>query len=406
MNMLQRIFQSCLLTIVIIVTACVLRTTCIETNGVDLYKHLFENGTYTSAVRPLKNDSTVLNVIVKFLLRGISEFNEVSGQLSTAMALDLRWKDEFIHWNPKTEFPVKTLVLPEDNVWVPRLSLVNPTDRIVLFEEDPFSVRIYPDGSIIWLQGGTIHSKCRPNVYKYPFDVHTCTITVVPLNYVSWEINLIPDIDNVMLNNFGEWEMIGTEVENFTFSFFSAVNLHMTIKRKPEFALYSILLPIMSLGILNACVFLLPVESGERVSYGITVLLSFAVFLTIINGMMPKNSSPVPVLCYVLTTMMAASGLIMFFVILGLRCFYQDASLPVPKYLLRLSCKRVRSLEINGIISDAAIPMVPRDNSNCIELQEITWQDVSHSLDVIFFRLFMALFGVILIVYLVIIIIL
>jgi hypothetical protein len=55
---------------------------------------------------------------------------------------------------------------------------------------------------------------------------------------------------------------------------------HIAIKRRATFALLNLILPIFTMGILNLFVFLLPAESGERVGYAITVLLSIAVPVT------------------------------------------------------------------------------------------------------------------------------
>lgn len=95
------------------------------------------------------------------------------------------------------------------------------------------------------------------------------------------------------------------------------------IKRRPEFSILNTCIPIICLGILNACVFLIPPESGERVSFAITVLLSFAVFMTIFSSILPKNSDPVPILSYILMFMMIESGIIVVLTIIGLRIFYR-----------------------------------------------------------------------------------
>lgn len=42
--------------------------------------------------------------------------------------------------------------------------------------------------------------------------------------------------------------------------------------------------------------FILPQESGEKISLGITVLLSYVVFMLMVAETVPKNSDTIPIL--------------------------------------------------------------------------------------------------------------
>ena len=68
------------------------------------------------------------------------------------------------------------------------------------------------------------------------------------------------------------------------------------LKRKPLFYILNILLPCVMLSILQLSVFLVPPAAGEKVSLGVTVLLSFTVFLLMVSDNMPQTSISVPVM--------------------------------------------------------------------------------------------------------------
>ncbi|XP_062615149.1 CHRNA7-FAM7A fusion protein-like [Saccostrea cucullata] len=51
-------------------------------------------------------------------------------------------------------------------------------------------------------------------------------------------------------------------------------------------------MPIILMEILQMFVFLLPENSGDRVSFSVTILLSIAVYLTIVSEQIPKSSEP------------------------------------------------------------------------------------------------------------------
>ena len=70
----------------------------------------------------------------------------------------------------------------------------------------------------------------------------------------------------------------------------------MHLKRKPLFYVLNIILPCVMLSILQLMVFLVPPSAGEKVSLGVTVLLSFTVFLLMVSDNMPQTSLYIPLL--------------------------------------------------------------------------------------------------------------
>ncbi|KAK3089716.1 hypothetical protein FSP39_005847 [Pinctada imbricata] len=252
------------------------------------------------------------------------------------MAVDFRWKDPGLAWNLSQYGNISTLILPDSSIWKPSIALANPVDRSLLFPEDDFDVRVYFTGDVIWIMAGTVSTMCKPFVKYYPFDVHTCSIKLFPMSHTLREIQLTPTLKMDVFDNFGQWNLFNERVHTEILDVFSLASFDFSIKRRPEFSLLSLCIPILFLGVLNSCVFLIPPDSGERISYAITVLLSFAVFMTIISANMPKNSDPVPVLCYVLMVMMTESGVIVILTIYGLRLHFRTEKRPIPR-LLRLT---------------------------------------------------------------------
>ena len=57
-----------------------------------------------------------------------------------------------------------------------------------------------------------------------------------------------------------------------------------------------ILLPCIMLSFVLLMIFLLPAESGEKVSLGVSILVSFSLFLIIVAEQVPDTSDAVPVM--------------------------------------------------------------------------------------------------------------
>jgi len=97
----------------------------------------------------------------------------------------------------------------------------------------------------------------------------------------------------------GQWIVIGTEVqrqtENETADDYTSLVFIMYLRRKPLYYVFNLVLPSVILAMLALLVFILPPEAGEKMSLGITVLLSFTVFQLLVADSMPKTSEYIPV---------------------------------------------------------------------------------------------------------------
>lgn len=72
------------------------------------------------------------------------------------------------------------------------------------------------------------------------------------------------------------------------------VTFYLKIRRKPLFYILSVLFPCMLTSSVAILAFLLPPESGEKVSLNVTILLSLAVFLLMISDQLPASSDHFP----------------------------------------------------------------------------------------------------------------
>ena len=70
----------------------------------------------------------------------------------------------------------------------------------------------------------------------------------------------------------------------------------ITIKRKPLFYLFNLVVPCMIILSMILLGFFLPPESGERITLSITILLAMAVFLQLVGESLPRNSETIPLL--------------------------------------------------------------------------------------------------------------
>lgn len=100
---------------------------------------------------------------------------------------------------------------------------------------------------------------------------------------LSMIANLITYINRYVEN--GEWVLLGVRSQRNVMTYdccegkFPDVTYHLELRRRTLFYLMNFILPCVLIAVLTLLVFLLPPESGERMSFGVTVLLSFTILL-------------------------------------------------------------------------------------------------------------------------------
>ena len=169
-----------------------------------------------------------------------------------------------------------------------------------------FRAGIDHDGSVQWVPGGKFITSCQLDITLYPFDSQCCEMDFVDWTYDGRFVNLVNGTKEISLDVYkkhGEWDIVNTKSTKLDQYFdsdpgipFPTVKFILELKRKPRFYMINVVAPCILMSILALMVFYLPPDSGEKVSLGITVLLSFSVFLLLIAENVPKTSEYVPLI--------------------------------------------------------------------------------------------------------------
>ncbi|XP_061195749.1 neuronal acetylcholine receptor subunit alpha-7-like [Saccostrea echinata] len=260
---------------------------------------LFEN--YSSMIKPRKNKSESVHVSFYFSINSVHEVEERLQYISFFGWCNVQWYDEFLTWNETQHSGLKMISVPYQNVWTPDISMWYTEENVHGLEPHPY-VTVNSNGHVIWYPGGKIILSCDIKVSRFPFDEQCCKIIVGAWQITDWVQKLVPksrtsDDANIISQN-GEWifmKFTFTEVYNAEFHLTTVVyELHF--KRRYLYIILTIFIPIIILAVLNSLTFFVPVHSGERITYSLTLFLTFTVFLTLFEETMPRNSTDVPYL--------------------------------------------------------------------------------------------------------------
>lgn len=370
---------------------------------------------YNTDVRPTNDQFSAINVTVTAYIKSIQEFDEVQEKFSFVGAMMATWNDENMVWNPQNYGGVYQVSVAYKNVWVPDLILSSPSEAVNTLGKSWNKIRYYYFGLAVWVPVDLIESTCSVNVKNYPFDTQKCVTSFNSMGNDVNEVVLTPgqsEFDFSVYQENSLWSIAKSEVSVQIVGGSSQLDLILYLKRKPSFVIINVVLPILFLSLLNVLVFVLVPESGERVSYCVTVLLAIAVFMTIVSDMLPRSSEPVPIISYKLMVDMIISSLIVVVTVLNLRVYNTDKMKPIPKWLASmyncLSCKRctntkVFALKKQTVLTDNSVKIKAmtlteqssrnefRHLSEALErVDSVTWKQISYMIDWISFLLFSA----------------
>ena len=369
---------------------------------------------YNVDVRPVQNQTLPVNVSVMMLAQSITEFDEVNQLFGYVCGLRILWTDERLIWNPVMYGGLTTFAKPLKDVWYPDMVLSNPSDDVEGIASLWNKVRVFANGQVVWLPANKVKSLCAVNIWNYPYDTHVCETSFTAISFIPSEVVFIqssPTVDMTMFQENGIWEVTDTKTSShITTTQQSIITFTFHLKRRPAFLIINVILPIQFLGLLNVLVFLLVPESGERISYCLTVLLSIAVFMTIIGDMLPRSSEPVPIISFKLLIDMVISSVIVLVTILNLRIYHREGNKTVPNtlqtmYRFLMCSGRQRQRRTIDVLDDVQVtdkdlpnaktdgghPEVSkRSRSPGTSPTPVTWKNVSHMLDWLAFTFFTA----------------
>lgn len=286
---------------------------------------------YNKDIIPVVNDSEPLDLLVHSFLFHIKSFEEVQESITVSISLRLDWTDDSLSWDPNNYGGKQQIYISSDKIWTPSMILGTTAGEMdTIGRNQGINVLVSYNGVVSFRPGGTLEAICPTDVSNFPFDTQTCMLKFVPRGYSASAIKLKTSLDYVsgsFFHTHPDWTISSNKTiifkENKDFNV-ESYRVRLTITRHPTYYALIIIVPTMLFCLLNPLVFLLPIESGERISLAMTILLSYVVFLTLVSDSMPAKSNP---MCYLLVTMTAVivvSGLMVGLSIISVMFYFRD----------------------------------------------------------------------------------
>ncbi|KAI0212196.1 Neuronal acetylcholine receptor subunit beta-3, partial [Lamellibrachia satsuma] len=170
--------------------------------------------------------------------------------------------------------------------------------------DNKYRVQVHANGLVVWMPGVKFRTTCKVDLTNFPFDTQTCYINITSWLYPTHLVHLNVGGDTVKLDYLksnGAWDVEKATASRFTIEThigsMSVISCAVELRRKPKYYIMHLIMPAVTMSSVSIFVFALPVESGEKISLGISVLLSYSVISLLVADNMPTNGDAIPVLC-------------------------------------------------------------------------------------------------------------
>ncbi|XP_042890198.1 neuronal acetylcholine receptor subunit alpha-10-like [Penaeus japonicus] len=290
-----------------------------DENEYRLTRYLMAN--YDPSVRPARNSSEALSVVFGLSLHSIIDVDEKNQILTTNCWLTQIWTDSHLTWNASDFGGINVIRVPFMRVWKPDIILYNNADAQYTSATINTNVIVTATGQVTWLSHGIYRSSCDMNVEYFPFDIQSCKMKWASWTYDGYQLDLNKQMDDGDMSNYqtnGEFDLVEfTAAKNITFYSccpepYPDITFTIKLRRRPMFYVFNLILPCVLINGIALLVFYVPSESGEKVTLGISALLSMTVFLmTIRESLPPTEKTPLISMYYGVTICLVsfASGM-------------------------------------------------------------------------------------------------
>ncbi|XP_021358060.1 neuronal acetylcholine receptor subunit alpha-3-like [Mizuhopecten yessoensis] len=375
-----------------------------STDELTLRNLMFATATYHRLIRP----ADVMTAKVGISLISINDLSMVDQSMSVTGWLTVEWEDTRLTWTAASYSNVDHFYAIDKEIWKPELFIDNSVDDVSILQDDNLLFRVADTGKVDWEMPQIFVTSCTIDTTYYPFDTQECAIDVTSWAYTKEELELTHLRDKVNVEDLGEngeWTYTNSRIEtssivettaNGIVETFSLLKFVVVLTRRHDFYLTNVILPVVLSSFLVVLVFVLPVDSGEKVSYALTVLLALAVLLTLIADSMPNTSLNVSILSVYLAFTLIMAVLAVGLSVLVLRMHHTDPAEPVPAWLQSMTgglfarfgcwrgcccCPKDNRVEVINKRSDGADTAQNEAGQNTETLPSYSWTEVSAIFD-------------------------
>ncbi|XP_019620656.1 PREDICTED: neuronal acetylcholine receptor subunit alpha-6-like [Branchiostoma belcheri] len=294
--------------------------------------------------------------------------------------LQLIWNDRRLQWQNSRYSDVDEIRVSDDKLWRPALALANNADPEFEGFKSSAGARVFRNGDVVWDISQILKTTCEHNARNFPFDDMECSACIANEEQRKDEVLRCLERDHAHSSRVDlaycdvdtfirvdewntEWEIEEEEEGNFTLA---CIKLHM--RRDPTYHMCTAIAPSSFLALLMSVTFLLPLDTGGRLGYAMTIFLSMIVTLVFITEIVPAEES-LPVIAVVVLIYICMMALWMLLAVFTTRLSQKKGKMPrwaralFLRHLARLLLLGDLSKNMRGAVEPESISVDSTDKS-------------------------------------------
>jgi len=223
---------------------------------------------------------------------------------------------------------------------------------------------------------------CDVNIQYFPFDEQTCTMTYYAADesITSLELDHYLGVDMSEYTENPSWKVVAATRKRYIKDNNWYVDIQFKLQRRANFALFTLVAPLVMLAFLNISVFLVPINSGEKGSFSITIFLSYGIFFTVVSDTLPQNSLQISYFVLFISILLCLSVVSVFYTVLQAKLVATLGHKKCPITCLR----KTRTFQNRVAPIDHYIETGVTEDDD-----EYTWEQFLSQLDTYFFVTFL-----------------
>ena len=233
------------------------------------------------------NEFGSLRIFFTLSLRQIISLDERQQVLTTSLYLLLKWNDPRLMWDPNTYNQIEKITVPASSFWLPDLAIMNAVtastgSNLITYPSNQNLVITNNGNCYLTLSLPTQQTRCKLDVFKYPFDTQICNITIGSwINnkddidffvneeqfyndemYVQHPIWLLKDIKKADINDGERFMLFNEDLKDKNDELTSNdIDFVFTIKRNPLYIMINGIFPCLILNCVILIAYALPFSS-------------------------------------------------------------------------------------------------------------------------------------------------
>ncbi|XP_034567335.1 5-hydroxytryptamine receptor 3A-like [Notolabrus celidotus] len=237
-----------------------------------------------------QNDNCTQTIRVPFIEYQTLSVKTKELRLVSQIRATLLWRDPELSWNT-SEYQYDEVVLPVANVWTPEIHVTNGI--LTTMKHSSRDLIVFSNGTVMHSVIINAEVNCEVNLFNYPFAGDECPVAIQ-----TWETNGCgTKMDFIFVKmvdgTHGDWQ---TDYASLEKQGDDRDYIKVGLKIKFTNPFITLMLPSILIVLADIISFALPLGGGERNCFKVTLVLSFTMFLVILNEALPGDSQCSPII--------------------------------------------------------------------------------------------------------------